>query len=109
MTTDTHAEFVGEALKPVAGAADAAGMSRGEPGLPKRFTWRGREYHVTRLLKTWKTSGPCRNGSSEVYLRRHWYTIETDPPATLTIYCDRQAKDRRKPKARWWVFTSLRR
>jgi hypothetical protein len=23
----------------------------------------------------------------------------------MTIYCDRQAKDRKRPKARWWVYT----
>jgi len=40
-----------------------------------------------------------------MYLRRHWYRILTEPPAVMTIYCDRQAKDRRHPKARWWVYT----
>ena len=40
-----------------------------------------------------------------MYLRRHWYKVLTDPPMIMTIYCDRQAKNRKKPKARWWVYT----
>ncbi len=40
-----------------------------------------------------------------MYLRRHWYKVLTDPPAIMTICCDRQAKNRKRPKARWWVYT----
>ena len=35
-------EFVSEAIKPVEGTFDTAGMVCGEPGLPGRFLWRGR-------------------------------------------------------------------
>jgi hypothetical protein len=98
-------EFVCEEIAPAAGTFDTAGMSRGEPGLPGRFTWRGREYRVVGVVRQWKTSGPCRDGSPELYLRRHWYQIVTEPRATMTVYCDRQAKDRKKPKRRWWVYT----
>ncbi len=98
-------DFVCEALTPVAGTGDVARMARGEPGLPKLFTWRGQEYRIAGVIRTWKTSGPCRSGSSEMYLRRHWYKILTDPPMIMTIYCDRQAKTRKRPKARWWIFT----
>lgn len=79
-------------------------MSHGEPGLPATFTWRGREYHVLGIIEKWKTSGPCRNGADEMYLRRHWWRIASDDQAVFTIYCDRQAKDRKHPKARWWVY-----
>ena len=98
-------EFVGEAMVPVAGTADAAAMARGEPGLPRLFTWRGRQYRLAGVIRKWKSSGPCRSGSGEMYVRRHWYKILADPPAIMTVYCDRQAKDRSRPKARWWVFT----
>ena len=43
------AEFISEAVRPVGGTFDAAGMARGEPGLPQRFVWRGREYAVMAL------------------------------------------------------------
>jgi phosphoribosylglycinamide formyltransferase-1 len=100
-----HEEFVCEEIVPAAGTFDTAGMSRGEPGLPARFVWRGHEYRVIGVVRQWKTSGPCRNGSPELYLRRHWYQILTEPRAMMTVYCDRQAKDRKKPKRRWWVYT----
>ena len=98
-------EFVSEPILPEPGRGDAAAMARGEPGLPARFTWRGRAYRVLGLVRQWKTSGPCRHGSGEMYLRRHWYRVVTDPSAEMTVYCDRQACDRRRPKARWWVYS----
>jgi hypothetical protein len=105
MTPDSQQEFVSEEMTPVAGTGDAAAMSRGEPGLPGRFTWRGVEYRVVGLAKQWKTSGPCRSGSPEMYLRRHWYRIVTDPPAVMTVYCERQARSRRSAKSRWFIYT----
>ena len=98
-------EFICEALTPVAGTGTAADMAHGEPGLPRLFTWRGQEYRITGVIQKWKSTGPCRNGSRELYLRRHWYKILTDPPMIMTIYCDRQAKNPKRPKARWWVYT----
>ena len=104
-TRPQHEDFVCEEILPAAGTFDAAGMSRGEPGLPARFAWRKTEYRLAGVRRQWKTSGPCHSGSDEVYLRRHWYEVLTDPPAVLTIYCDRQAKDRKRPKRRWWVYS----
>ena len=98
-------EFVGEALTPVPGTAAVAPMSYGEPGLPERFTWRGTEHRIAGVIRKWKASGPCRSGGGEMYLRQHWYEILTDPPMIMTIYCDRQAKSRKHPKARWWIYT----
>ncbi len=98
-------EFIDEPLKPLRGSGDAAMAARGEPGLPQRFTWRKREYRVVGVIEKWKTSGRCRHGSPEMYLRRHWYRIQTEPHAIMAVYCDRQAKDRKHPKARWWVYT----
>jgi hypothetical protein len=104
-TARPGAEFVSEELTPVAATGDPAGMARGEPGLPGRFAWRGREYRVVRVIKQWKSSGPCRNGSDELYLRKHWFQFATDPPAVMTVYFDRQARNRRRPKARWFLYT----
>ncbi len=98
-------EFISEPILPVPGHTQAAGMARGEPGLPLRFTWRDVEYRVDRVLETWKTSGPCHHGSGEMYLRRHWYRVATDPPLVMTLYCERQARTAKRPKARWFLYT----
>jgi hypothetical protein len=107
MVRDVHPsrQFVGERLLPAFGTGDAAAMSHGEPGLPRLFSVHGRTYEVLGVLEKWKSTGPCRSGADEVYLRKHWYKVLTRPAAVMTIYCDRQARDRKHPKARWWVFT----
>jgi len=101
----TAGEFICEELTPVAATGDAAMMSRGEPGLPRLFTWRDVPYEVVGVIQSWKTHGPCRHGNGEMYLRRHWYKVQVRPHLVMTVYCDRQAKDRRKPKSRWWVYS----
>lgn len=88
----------------VAGTGNARDMARGLPGLPARFVWRDQEHEVRDVLATWKTSGRERGGT-EVYLRRHWFEIRTTGGLVMTVYCDRQAKDKKKVKRRWWVYT----
>lgn len=95
-------QFVSESIEPVAGTADLAGMSRGEPGLPHRFVWRGETYEVASVAETWKSSTPS---AGEMYLRRHWYRIMTVSGDRMTLYCERQSKNRNKPKARWWLYS----
>jgi len=99
---DPAQEFVSESLLPAAGSADTSAMSRGEPGVPGQFTWRGRTHSVVQVLGTWKTSTADRG---EMYLRRHWFEILTDSGMRMTIYCERQARNRGKPKARWWIYS----
>jgi phosphoribosylglycinamide formyltransferase-1 len=98
--------FVGEPLEPVPGTADAEMMSRGSPGLPREFTWRGRRQTVVEVLEAWRTTGACRHGSGEQYVRRHWWRIRAEPAGELTVYCDRQARGRGGAKLRWWVFAA---
>lgn len=100
---DSAGEFVCERIAPVPGTMDVAGMLRGEPGLPARFVWREREYAVAGVLEKWKETGPCRNGSGERYLRKHWFRIRTTTGEEMTIYFDRQPRSRREAKARWWL------
>ncbi|HOZ49269.1 MAG TPA: DUF6504 family protein, partial [Candidatus Hydrogenedentes bacterium] len=69
--------FISEAIAPVAGTLTPGAMARGEPGLPQRFTWRGREFAVARILDQWRETGPCHHGSAEQYVRKHWFRIET--------------------------------
>lgn len=99
-----HERFVSEAIEPVAATFDAARMAVGEPGLPRQFIWRGRTIEIVQLLRTWKDTGPCRHGSPERYVRKHWFEVLTDDGSTMKIYFERQP--RRGPKAkRWWLFT----
>ncbi len=98
-------DFISEPITPVEATGSAAGMARGEPGLPARFLWRDRPFAVTEVLKVWKESGPCRSGSNERYLRKHWYTVRTDDGSEMTLYFDRQARGKAQAKKRWWLYT----
>ena len=98
-------QFVCEQLEPEKATGDTAAMTHGCPGLPASFTWRGTRYEVAGVIEQWKTHGPCKSGAAERYLRRHWYKILTQPHAIMTVYFDRQAKDRKHPKARWFLYT----
>jgi hypothetical protein len=99
---ELHEEFVSEPIAPEKGSFDALAMSRGEPGLPGQFTWRDRPYAVARVMSKWKTSGRERG---ELYLRRHWFRIQTVSGERMTVYCQRQAKTARQAKSRWWVYS----
>lgn len=95
--------FVSEPIAPEAGSFDPAGIARGEPGLPKRFTWRGTAYEVQEVLTVWKSSTP-EGGGGEMYLRRHWWEVRTACGAVMKLYCERQPK-RSDPKTRWFLYT----
>jgi phosphoribosylglycinamide formyltransferase-1 len=77
-------------------------MCAGEPGLPLRFLWRGTQYEVARVVEKWKTTGPCRHGSGEQYVRKHWFRVELTDGSRMEIYFDRQARTRQKLQ-RWWL------
>jgi hypothetical protein len=96
--------FIGEALVPVAGSFDPAGTSRGEPALPGKFLWRGREYTVAEVLEQSKGYGPCPSG--EIYLRKHRYTVRTADGTVMRIYFERRAR-RPGDRDRWRLHTIL--
>ena len=98
-------KFISEPIKPVEGTFETAGMARGEPGLPGRFIWRDKEYAVAELLEKWKQSSPCKSGSSEMYLRKHWFKIRCSDSSEMTIYFERQPRAKRDNKKRWWLYT----
>lgn len=98
-------EFVSELIRPVKGTFDIAAMARGKPGLPGRFIWREKEYAVDEVLEKWKESGPCKSGSSEMYLRKHWFKIRCTGGEVMTIYFERQPRSKQQSKKRWWLFT----
>ena len=83
-------QFISAAIQPVAGTFDAARMSTGEPGLPRQFRWRSQTIQIARVLKTWRETGPCRHGSGESYVRKHWFEVLTDSGDTMKIYFERQ-------------------
>ena len=98
------AQFVGEPLKAVGATLDAARMAAGGPGLPQRFTWRGRDIRIVEVRRAWRETGPCHHGSGERYVRKHWYEVATASDGVMTIYFQRQPRGGRKT-ARWWLFT----
>jgi len=97
-------KFVSEAIEPAGGTFDTAGMTRGEPGLPGRFVWRGKEYSIAEVLEKWKEHGKCKSGSDEMYLRKHWFKVRCSDGSEMTIYFERQARGKQQ-KIRWWLYT----
>jgi len=96
--------FVSEPLTPEPGTFDVSRMSIGEPGLPRRFVWRGQTYEIKTAVHSWRETGPCRHGSDERYVRKHWYEVETTAGDIMTIYFDRHPR-RGSRGPRWWLFS----
>lgn len=99
------ARFVSEPIFPEAETCDTARMAAGAPGLPRRFTWRGDAVEVAEVLRTWKQDGRCRNGSTDRYVRKHWYEVRTRTGAIMTLYFERSFRSRPSHAERWWLFS----
>jgi hypothetical protein len=95
-------QFISEAITPVDASFATSYMCTGEPGLPVRFRWRDTLYKVARVLEKWKSTGDCRHGSGEQYVRKHWYRVEVTDGTQMEIYFDRKPRSR-KNKQRWWL------
>jgi phosphoribosylglycinamide formyltransferase-1 len=98
-------KFISESIKPVAGTFDTDGMSRGEPGLPDRFLWRKAEYKIAQVIDRWKDTGPCKSGSKEKYVRKHWFKIRTTSGEVMKIYFERKPLPKSQRKMRWWLYS----
>ncbi len=96
--------FVSEAIDPLIETCDTARMAVGEPGLPRQFRWRGQTVQVISMLRTWRETGPCRHGSGERYVRKHWFEIATDSGATMKLYFERKPLHGRTD-SRWWLYS----
>ncbi len=96
--------FISEALTPGTATFDTGRMAAGEPGLPREFTWRGAVLRIASVQREWRETGPCRHGSGEQYVRKHWYQVEDDQGRVLRIYFARSAKGR-PAKACWQLFS----
>jgi len=93
--------FVSESIEPEAGSADIAAMSRGEPGLPRAFTWRGTRYEIQTIVSTRRTTGTDRG---DVYVRKHLYEIVTACGKRMTIYFERNPTNKTARNKRWWLY-----
>jgi len=96
--------FVSEAIEPDIAGLDTARMATGEPGLPRRFVWRGQAYTVASVRRSWKDTGPCRHGSGERYVRKHWTELETTSGIIMKVYFERGPRSGSKGP-RWWLFS----
>jgi phosphoribosylglycinamide formyltransferase-1 len=97
-------QFISEPIRPVMASMDTSRMAAGEPGLPREFIWRGKTIIVGEVLRHWKETGPCRHGSNEVYLRKHWYEIRDASGTVMKIYFLKPAKGTLKDSG-WRLFS----
>jgi phosphoribosylglycinamide formyltransferase-1 len=98
--------FISEPIVPVEASFDTGGMARGEPGLPRKFRWRKKEFVVAEVLERWKEHGDCRHGSGERYVRKHGYRVRTTDGAVFRIYFQRsQGRGKLSGKSRWWIHS----
>jgi phosphoribosylglycinamide formyltransferase-1 len=97
--------FLSVAIQPVTESSDTARMALGEPGLPREFLWKGQTVRIVEVLRAWRDTGPCRHGSGEAYVRKHWFEVVTDAGQKLKIYFERQPRTRGRNTNRWWLFS----
>ncbi len=99
--------FVSETITPLEASFDTRGMARGEPGLPRLFRWRKKEWSVAEVLEQWKEHGNCRHGSGERYVRRHCYRVKTTNGWILQINFQRNlGRGKLGLKSRWWISSA---
>ena len=95
--------FIGEAITPDDRSFSVSPMAMGKPGLPRKFSWRGRNFSILEVVEEWKESGDCRHGSGERYLRKHWFRVRATEDAEMRIYFERQARSR--GGSRWRLYS----
>ena len=101
-------QFIGADLKPVIATCDTLRMAAGEPGLPREFHWGDQIITILAVQRTWHETTPCRHGSNEQYVSKHWYEVETEAHGRLKLYFDRHPPRRgHRPKSRWRLFSRI--
>lgn len=91
-------KFVGQSIAP-AGDGFLTPASGSEPPVPRAFRWNGRTFDVSAVLRSWRTT---RTDRGDVYLKRHWFELETTSGEKLEVYFDREA---RRGAPRWWLYS----
>jgi len=101
--TTVKETFVGEGITPEDVSFAAGPMTLGSPGIPLRFSWKGRIFSVRDVLEEWKECGNCRHGSGERYVRKHWFRIRTADEIEMRIYFERQSRP--SGGSRWRLYS----
>ena len=83
------AEHPLEPIQVEPGDFDAAAMARGEPGVPRRFTYRGEVFEIIEILGAEREVGPCTSGGGETYVRRHVTRAQTRDGSVVTLSGER--------------------
>ncbi|NMB12604.1 MAG: hypothetical protein GX977_09995 [Firmicutes bacterium] len=91
-------EFVCEPIIIDSSSVSLLPLSRGAPGCPRRFTWRGQEHNVVAIVET--TKQLRAHDSKETYVRSHSFRVRTDTNLEMVLRCDRRVRG--NP---WRVFT----
>ena len=92
-----------EPIEPEPGSFDARRMARGEPGLPLRFTWRGRRYEVAEVERAWRELSAAPSPGADRYVRRHGYDVVTTDGTRMRLVGERGRGSR---AGRWWIRRS---
>jgi hypothetical protein len=90
-------EFIGRPIAPT-GAELFTPATGSEPPLPRAFLWDGRTLVVTAVLRKWRSS---RTDRGDLYLKRHWFELQTECGLKAEVYYDRESR-RGRPK--WWLY-----
>src|SRR5579859_5418415 len=93
--------FVSEPMTPEPGSGAVDSMARGEPGLPRAFSWRGQRFEVAQVHEQGKSRGEDRG---DIYVRKHWYELETTSGIRMRVYFDRNPGRSGSRESRWWVY-----
>ena len=92
-----------ESIDPEPGTFSAQAMSRGEPGVPARFHWRGTTYAVVEVLDSRRELGRCYAGANETYVRRHVARVRVESGEVMTLSAARGGA--RGPRR--WMLRSI--
>jgi hypothetical protein len=92
-----------EPIEPEPGSFDARAMARGEPGVPRRFAWRGATYEVAEVLGSEREMTNTSGGTGEEYARRHAVRVRTTSGEVMVLAGSRGAA-RGTPR---WVLREI--
>ena len=96
-------ELISEPIEADAASFTREGAAPGEPAWPRRFRWRGRDYEIERLERSWKTTDAHVYKSGDAYLRRHYADVVTACGVRLRIYAERGGRT-----GRWFLHSRTR-
>lgn len=99
--------LISEAIEPLLAEEADRPFQAGEPILPSRFRWRGAEYRIADILRTWKEYSPGTRQMPDRYLRKHWFHVRTDDGSEMKIYFERSIRSKGTERSRWWLFTMM--